>query len=70
MSASTEFAEQKARRAMIGGAARRARTTSLRCQNRGESSRVGLHPWLKRLHRWIQPPTLCDFHASARKVNA
>jgi RNA polymerase sigma-70 factor (ECF subfamily) len=65
-----EFAEQKARRAMIGGAARRARTTSLRCQNRSESSRVGLHPHLKRLHRWIQPPALCDFQASARKVNA
>jgi aryl-alcohol dehydrogenase-like predicted oxidoreductase len=27
---------------MIGGTARRARTTSLRCQNRGEYSRVGL----------------------------
>ena len=64
-----EFAEQKARRAVIGGAARRARTTFLRCQNRGESSRVGLHPRLKRLHRWIQPPALCDFHVSARKVN-
>src|SRR5258707_7999838 len=63
------FAEQKARRAVIGGAARRARTTSLRSQNLSEFSRVGLHPHLKRLHRWIQPPALCDFHVSARQVN-
>src|SRR5258708_11431338 len=63
------FAEQKARRAVIGGAARRARATSLRDRNRSESPRVGLPPHPNRLHRWIQPPALCDFHVSARQGN-